>query len=339
MASLKVIAFDKTGTLTMGKPIVTRVEPQAGVSETNLLREAAAVEARSEHPLAASIVNEAKKRGLDLPTATEFLATPGQGVEANVEGESIWIGSERLFFERRITLPETLQARVKTLENQGQTVMVVYRHGEWRGLIAVADALRPGAAEFVHQLKSLGVERVVMLTGDNERVAASIAQQAGIDEFHAGLLPEDKVSALKTLRNRYGAIAMVGDGVNDAPALATADLGIAMGGAGTDVALETADLVLMSDDLSKLPYAIALARQARRVVKQNLTFALSVIVLLVVSAFGVNLPLPLGVIGHEGSTVLVVLNGLRLLGFRYQARSDDQNVTPLRTTGALAGGK
>jgi len=339
MASLKVIAFDKTGTLTIGKPIVTRVEPQAGVSETDLLREAAAVEARSEHPLAASIVNEAKKRNLNLPTATEFLATPGQGVEANVEGESIWIGSERLFFERRIALPDALQARVKTLENQGQTVMVVYRHGEWRGLMAVADALRPGAAEFVQQLKSLGVERVVMLTGDNERVAASIAQQAGVDEFHAGLLPEDKVSALKTLRNRYGAIAMVGDGVNDAPALATADLGVAMGGAGTDVALETADVVLMSDDLSKLPYAIALARQARRVVKQNLTFALSVIVLLVISAFGANLPLPLGVIGHEGSTVLVVLNGLRLLGFRYQARSDDQSVTPLRTTGALAGGK
>ncbi len=274
-----------------------------------------------------------------MPTATEFLATPGQGVEANVEGESIWIGSERLFFERRIALPAELSARVKTLENQGQTVMVVYRNGEWRGMIAVADALRPGAAEFVQQLKSLGVERVVMLTGDNDRVAASIAQQAGVDEFHAGLLPEDKVSALKTLRNRYGATAMVGDGVNDAPALATADLGVAMGGAGTDVALETADVVLMSDDLSKLPYAIALSRQARRVVKQNLTFALSVIVLLVVSAFGANLPLPLGVVGHEGSTVLVVLNGLRLLGFRYQARGADQGVTPLRTSGALAGGK
>ncbi len=298
-----------------------------------------AVEARSEHPLAASIVNEAKKRNLNLPTATEFLATPGQGVEANVDGESIWIGSERLFFERRTALPAELSARVKTLENQGQTVMVVYRNGEWRGLIAVADALRPGAAEFVQQLKSLGVERVVMLTGDNDRVAASIAQQAGVDEFHAGLLPEDKVSALKTLRNRYGATAMVGDGVNDAPALATADLGVAMGGAGTDVALETADVVLMSDDLSKLPYAIALSRQARRVVKQNLTFALSVIVLLVASAFGANLPLPLGVVGHEGSTVLVVLNGLRLLGFRYQTRGADQGMTPLRTSGAMASGK
>jgi Cd2+/Zn2+-exporting ATPase len=169
----------------------------------------------------------------------------------------------------------------------------------------------------VARLKGLGVERVVMLTGDNPRVAADIAAQAGVDEFHAALLPEDKVTRLKLLGGRYGATAMVGDGVNDAPALASADLGVAMGGAGTDVALETADVVLMADDLSQLPYALALARQARRVVAQNLVFSLTVIVLLVVAALGVQLPLPLGVVGHEGSTVLVVLNGLRLLGFRY----------------------
>ncbi len=317
MAAIKAIAFDKTGTLTAGQPIVTHVEPVDGVSADELLIEAASVEARSEHPLAAAIVNEAKRRHLALQTATDFLATPGLGVEANLDDEPVWIGAERLFFERRVTMPADLQRRVRDMEQQGQTVMVVYRNAQWRGLIAVADSLRPGAAEFVQQLKSLGIERVVMLTGDNERVAAGIAAQAGVDEFHAGLLPEDKVEKLKLLRARYGSIAMVGDGVNDAPALATADLGVAMGGAGSDVALETADVVLMSDDLGKLPYAIALARRARQVVKQNLSFALSVIVLLVTSAFGLHLPLPLGVVGHEGSTVLVVLNGLRLLGFRH----------------------
>ncbi len=165
-------------------------------------------------------------------------------------------------------------------------------------------------------LKRMGVERVVMLTGDNEPVAARIAAQAGLDEYHAGLLPQDKVRMLKLLREKYGPTAMIGDGVNDAPALASADIGIAMGGAGTDVALETADVVLMGDDLAKLPFLIGLSRRARRVVWQNLTFALAVIVILVISSFGAQLPLPLGVVGHEGSTVLVVLNGLRLLAYR-----------------------
>lgn len=165
-----------------------------------------------------------------------------------------------------------------------------------------------GSAKIVSGLKNLGVEHVVMLTGDNERVAASIAAQTGVDEFHAGLLPEDKVRMLKLIRQKYGPTAMVGDGVNDAPALALADVGIAMGGAGTDVALETADVVLMADDLNHLPYAIGLARQARRTVWQNLAFSMAVILVLVFTAFGANLPLPLGVVGHEGSTVLVVLN-------------------------------
>jgi Cd2+/Zn2+-exporting ATPase len=194
--------------------------------------------------------------------------------------------------------------------------MLVYADGAWVGLLAVADVLRPDAAEIVAELRHLGVAKVVMLTGDNERVAAEIAARAGVDEFHAGLLPQEKVRLINTLREKYGFTAMVGDGVNDAPALASADLGIAMGGAGSDVALETADVVLMGDDLRHLPYAIGLARKAKRVVWQNLAFSLAVIVLLVAAAFGADLPLPLGVVGHEGSTVLVVLNGLRLLGFK-----------------------
>jgi Cd2+/Zn2+-exporting ATPase len=227
------------------------------------------------------------------------------------------IGNERLFFEKEIPLPAELQEKARAWEDSGQTVMYVYEFGvSLLGLLAVADSLREDAIEMIKGLKAVGIQRVVMLTGDNPRVAAQIAARAGVDEFHAGLLPQDKVSVLKTLQEKYGPVAMVGDGVNDAPSLATADIGIAMGGGGTDVAIETADVVLMSDDLRKIPFAIGLARRAEKVVWQNLVFSMAVIVILVASAFGANLPLPLGVLGHEGSTVIVVLNGLRLLGYK-----------------------
>jgi Cd2+/Zn2+-exporting ATPase len=315
-ATLKVIAFDKTGTLTRGKPRVSLVRPLGTTSEEELLRLVGAVEARSEHPLAAAIVGYAQERGLRLPTAAHFRSIPGQGVEGRVDDRVVWAGGRRLFFERGVQIPPAILAEVETIEESGQTVMLVYSEGAWLGLIAAADVLRDDAREMVERLKSRSVARVVMLTGDNQRVAARISAQAGVDEYHANLLPQDKVSLLKRLREQYGPVAMVGDGVNDAPALATADVGIAMGGAGTDVALETADLVLMSDDLRKLPHAVGLAHSARKIVFQNLAFALAVIVLLIVTAFGAQLPLPVGVIGHEGSTVLVVLNGLRLLGFK-----------------------
>ncbi len=315
-ATLKVIAFDKTGTLTSGKPQVAALQTFNGLSESEFLRRVAAVEARSEHPLATAIVAAAQQREIQLPTATESRAVPGQGIEGRVENEMIWVGGRRMFFERGVPIPADIMARVDQLEGEGQTVMLAYSAGQFLGLLGAADVIRADAQLMIRGLKQHGIERVVMLTGDNERVAARIAEQAGVDEFHANLLPQDKVSLLKTLKEKYGPVAMVGDGVNDAPALATADVGIAMGGAGTDVAMETADMVLMSEDLQKLPHAIALARNARKVVLQNLTFALAVIVLLVVSAFGAQLPLPMGVVGHEGSTVLVVLNGLRLLAFR-----------------------
>jgi Cd2+/Zn2+-exporting ATPase len=315
-AGLKVVAFDKTGTLTTGTTTLNVIEPLESMDEIELLRLAAAAESRSEHPLAKAIVKAAEQRGLELPAATEFQAIPGQGVEANVEDQAVWIGSQRLFDERRISIPEELRQKVHALEEAGQTAMLVYSAGKWQGLLAVADALRPDAASIVSRLKQLGVEHVVMLTGDNERVAANIAEATGVDEFHAGLLPQDKVRMIKVLRQKYGLTAMIGDGVNDAPALAAADLGVAMGGAGTDVALETADVVLMADNLAHMPYAIGLARKARRTVWQNLAFSLAVIVLLVSTVFGAQLPLPVGVVGHEGSTVLVVMNGLRLLGYR-----------------------
>jgi len=317
-ATLKVLAFDKTGTLTSGKPTLTDIYLyQAGMDEPTLLRLAAALETRSEHPLAKSIVQAAHERGLTLPTSTDFRASPGQGVEGRLDGRHFWIGNERMFLERDTQIPADLIVQARRMEDEGQTAMYVYSAPDFLGLLAVSDTLRPDAIDMIKGLKAAGIERVVMLTGDNPRVAAKIAARAGVDEYHAGLLPQDKVTVLKTLQNKYGPVAMVGDGVNDAPSLATADIGIAMGGGGTDVAIETADVVLMSEDLRKIPFAIGLARQAEKVVWQNIIFAMAVIIILVASAFGASLPLPLGVVGHEGSTVLVVLNGLRLL--RYKA--------------------
>ncbi len=322
-ATLKVLAFDKTGTLTLGTPTLTSIHSfDKNMDENKLLTLAAALEARSEHPLAKAIVQAAHNRNLDLPPSTGFRAMPGQGVEGHFDERTLWMGNERMFQERGIEIPAEIKDKALELEKDGQTAMYVYcassdeGTSRWLGLVAVADTLREDAIEMIKALKGAGIERVVMLTGDNPHVAAKIAERAGVDEFHAGLLPQDKVTVLQSLQKKYGPVAMVGDGVNDAPSLATADIGIAMGGAGTDVAIETADVVLMSDDLHKIPYAIRLARHSKKVVWQNLSFALAVIVVLVASAFGAQLPLPLGVLGHEGSTVIVVLNGLRLLGYR-----------------------
>jgi Zn2+/Cd2+-exporting ATPase len=315
-ASIRVIAFDKTGTLTTGTPALTSLVPWNGTNEEDLLRLSAAAESRSEHPLASAVIRAAEDRQLGFPSATNFKSIPGQGVEAIVSGVNVMIGNQRLFDERQISIPEKLVAKAHEMEEQGQTVMLVNGDGNWLGLLAVADAMRPNAAKVVAELKSLGVERVVMLTGDNQRVAANIASRTGVDEFHPNLLPQDKVRVLEHLRQKYGKIAMVGDGINDAPALATSDVGIAMGAAGSDIALESADVVLMADDLAHLPHAIGLSRRARTTVWQNLAFSMAVIVVLVASAFGASMPLTLGVIGHEGSTVVVVLNGLRLLSYR-----------------------
>jgi len=317
-ATLKVLAFDKTGTLTSGKPALTELHTFGDIKEDEMLRLVAALESRSEHPLAKAIVQAAHSRDLSLPPSMDFRAIPGQGVEGTVDSHHLWIGNERMFVERDVNIPAEILSKAGTMQDEGQTAMFVYevKTQKFLGLLGVADTLREDAVEMVKTLKAAGIEHVVMLTGDNTKVAAKIAARAGVDEFHADLLPQDKVTVLKSLQKKYGPVAMVGDGVNDAPSLATADIGIAMGGAGTDVAIETADVVLMSDDLHKIPFSIGLARQARKVVWQNLTFAMAVIVLLVAGAFGADLALPLGVVGHEGSTVLVVLNGLRLLGFK-----------------------
>jgi Cd2+/Zn2+-exporting ATPase len=321
-AGIKVIAFDKTGTLTQGKPQVMDVVVLPGIdlSEAELLALTAAVEAKSEHPLAQAIVEAARDRGLNLAEVDGFQAKAGHGAQGRVNGRLIRAGNLRYVDGQTTTGLAEAKAALARLQAEGKTAIAVSQGegqtGQLLGVIALADQLRPNAAAVVRDLKSLGVARVVMLTGDNERVAQAIAKEAGVDEYFAELLPENKVQRVKDLQARYGPVAMVGDGVNDAPALASAAIGMAMGAAGTDVALETADVVLMSDDLSNIAYVIALSRQTRQTLIVNLGFAMAAIVVMIAAIFAANFPLPLAVVGHEGGTVLVSLNGLRLLLFK-----------------------
>jgi Zn2+/Cd2+-exporting ATPase len=331
-AAIEIVAFDKTGTLTEGRPVVTDLqvivqpehsEAQISCGQEELLWLAAAVEARSEHPIARAIVAEAKRRFMPVERCTKFQSVAGHGVSADVVGRRIAVGNLKYFDGYESPERTALEEQMDLLHDAGKTGMLVGEIcGEhdrptvhYLGFIAVADKVRAEAPAIIARLRKLGVKRIAMLTGDGPRVAAAVAKACGVDEVHADLLPQDKVRVITKLKEA-GRTAMIGDGVNDAPALATADVGIAMGAAGTDVAMETADVVLMSDALDGIPYTLALSRRTRTVVFQNLTFALGIIVVLIISALGFSLPLPLGVVGHEGSTVLVCLNGLRLLGFR-----------------------
>ncbi|BDG62290.1 hypothetical protein caldi_33800 [Caldinitratiruptor microaerophilus] len=321
LARVRVVAFDKTGTLTAGRPEVVGVFPEAGESAESLLRLAAAAEARSEHPLAEAIVDHARRLGIALPEAEDFQATSGVGARARVGGQEVWVGSVRLLDEFAVPADHPVRAQARRLADGGRTTVVVLADGRPRGIIALADTPRVAAREAIAELKAMGVERIVMLTGDHVRAAEAIAREVGVDDVRAELLPQDKLAVIRELRERYGPVAMVGDGVNDAPALAAADVGIAMGGIGTDVALETADVVLMADDLHKVAEAIDLSRRTRKVLIQNLSFAVGVIVLLVTVTFVGGLTLPLAVVGHEGSTIVVALSGLRLLASRLGRRA------------------
>lgn len=320
MAGIQVVAFDKTGTLTQGKPRVTDLLPgHAAIDGREMLQIAASIEAKSEHPLAAAIVAEAKCAGLECPICTDFHSVPGRGATATIAGRRFAVGSPRFLDSLAGSLSEQLAAEVASLHAAGKTCVCLaeLKPGNSRvlGIIGIADVLRDDAIKTIRHLKAIGVSRIVMLSGDHEGVANAIAAQAGIMEVHAGLLPQDKVNVLKSL-GAHGPVAMVGDGVNDAPALAAASIGVAMGAAGSDVAMETADVVLMGDRLDNIPSAILVSRKACGIVRQNLIFSVAVIALLIASALGLQLPLPLGVIGHEGSTVLVCLNGLRMLAFK-----------------------
>ncbi|MBW4542355.1 MAG: heavy metal translocating P-type ATPase [Myxacorys chilensis ATA2-1-KO14] len=309
---VRAIAFDKTGTLTTGKPHVIQVITDSQ-PEQQLLRVAASLESLSEHPIGEAVVRFAQKQRVEWQTATNVQAHTGQGITGEIDGQLAIVGKAAFVEEYVDDWSDTLMKSAQQLEETGKTVVWVAYAGKPLGVIAIADTVRPEAARTIARLKQLGVEEIVMLTGDNDRTARSIARDLSIDQVYSELLPENKVEIVRSLQCRYQTIAMVGDGINDAPALAQASVGIAMGIAGSDVALETADIVLMADRLERLATAIRLGRRSQRVVKQNIVFALSFIVLLLVANFVSQITLPVGVVGHEGSTVLVTLSGLRLL--------------------------
>lgn len=317
LGRLGAVAFDKTGTLTEGKPSLTDVVCSNGVSEAELLQVAIAVESLSDHPLAAAVVRGGKLRlKSDLVRqADDLQSITGRGVKALVDGQQVYIGKDSLFAEiEGAPLPLPLQASVEKLKAGGRTTMIVRRGENYLGVLGLMDTPREAAKDVIRRLREIGIQRMIMLSGDNQQVANAVAKAVGIDEAVGDLMPEDKVEAIKRLHGE-GGVAMVGDGVNDAPAMANATVGIAMGAAGSDVALETADVALMADDLSRLPFAVGLSRQTSRIIRQNLWISLGMVAFLVPATI-LGLRLGPAVFLHEGSTLLVVLNALRLLGYQ-----------------------
>ncbi|ELX08353.1 cadmium-transporting ATPase [Janthinobacterium sp. HH01] len=330
LGSLTSIAFDKTGTLTEGRPKLTDVVPADGVSEEELLTIVLAVESHSDHPLASALVEGAKaslSNGKAVSTADNVKSITGRGIQASVGGETVYIAKPILFSELGGTgLPDALIKTNDQLIKDGRTTMIVRKGERYLGTIGVMDTPREVAASVMTRLRALGIERLIMISGDNQQVADSVAKSVGLTEARGDLMPEQKVDAIKQLREQHGKVAMVGDGVNDAPAMANATVGIAMGAAGSDVALEAADVALMGDDLGQLPFVVGLSRQTSRIIKQNLWVSLGVVAVLIpATIFGLNIGT--AVLFHEGSTVLVVINALRLLAFQDDDRGSIANTT------------
>jgi len=320
LGGLKAIAFDKTGTLTEGRPTLTHAIPFGDTTKSHLLKIAVAVEALSDHPLAAAIVDGGKKElgDIDIPSAENLQSLTARGIKANWEGTLVHIGNRRLFEELTgKDVPEEINLQMAKLESDGHTTMIIHQDDKYLGIIAAMDIARPEAASTLAALKKIGIKRMVMLTGDNQKVANAIAKIIGITDPLGNLLPEDKVNAIKQLKQEVGNVAMVGDGVNDAPAMAVSTVGIAMGAAGSDVALETADIALMADKLDNLPFAIGLSRKANQIIKQNLVISLGMVILLVPLTITGTIEIGPAVVGHEGSTILVVFNALRLLRYKF----------------------
>lgn len=319
LAKVKVVAMDKTGTLTRGEPEVTDVvllrqdADRMATSQQELLALAAGIERRSGHPLARAIVRRAEAQSVVPVELSDFRSLTGAGASARLDGRTVYVGSPDLFHSKLGISLERAWEDINQLQSQGKTVVVLGDEETPLGLIAIRDNIRPNAAKAIDAIHAAGVEKVVMLTGDNERTAQAIARELGIDEIYADLKPEDKVTKVRELAQRYGHVAMVGDGVNDAPALAEATVGVAMGAAGTDVALETADVALMADDLEKLAYALKLAKRNQSVVNQNLALSAVVIGALVIGAIAGVFTLPIAVLGHEISEFVVIGSGLRML--------------------------
>lgn len=318
LGTLTSIAFDKTGTLTEGKPKLTDALAAEGATEEELLAVALAVEEQSDHPLASAVVAGAKERlggKTAVKTVSDIKSITGRGVQASVDGELVYIGKPVLFSELDgAALPGALDEANKKLVAEGRTTMIIRKGARFLGVIGVMDTPRPVAAEVMAALRKLGIERLIMISGDNQQVADAVAKTVGLTEARGDLMPEQKVAAIKDLAAKHGKVAMVGDGVNDAPAMANATVGIAMGAAGSDVALETADVALMADDLSQLPFAVGLSRSTSRIIKQNLWVSLGVVAVLIPATI-LGLNIGTAVLFHEGSTLLVVINALRLLAY------------------------
>ena len=312
---IRAVALDKTGTVTHGRPEVQTVTPLNGHTAEELLERAAALELHSRHPLAQAIVRRAEQLRLPVPTAENYREFSGRGAEGTIDGRLFWIGSHRMVHEKEMR-SDDLHGQISLLEEAGHSAIVVGNDNHVCGFIGVADGIRENAASIVADLKRAGVEKVVILTGDNIGTARAIGGKIGADEFRAELLPEEKLKAIEEMKVRYGSVAMVGDGINDAPALAAATLGIAMGAAGTDAAMETADIALMSDDLSRLPWLIRHGRRTLRIIRQNIGFALGVKVLFMGLALANIATLWMAIAADMGASLLVIGNALRLLNGR-----------------------
>ena len=314
MGAIRAMAFDKTGTLTEGRPSVSDVVSLNDTDESRLLQLAASLERGSQHPLAVAIIREAEARSIELLPIDAMQSVSGLGVRATVDGHQVAVGSPRMLAGNADLV--NVEAVLDALYREGKTAVLVERDGLLVGAIGIADAVRKTSRDAITALKQAGIEHAIMLTGDNPAAAAAISHQAGIDEFRAELLPEAKLDAVTSLLGKYGKVAMVGDGVNDAPALATATVGIAMGGAGTDTALETADIALMADDLTQLPFAVGLSRAALRTIKINIAFAIGIKMLALLLMFPGWLTLWMAIMADMGASIVVTLNGMRLLRWK-----------------------
>lgn len=311
---VETVAFDKTGTLTVGEPVVTKIKSFEG-TEDDILRMAAPVEVPSEHHLAKAIVQEAKDRKITIAQTENFEVLSGFGVKGSVNGKNILVGTRKLMAGEGVIISQEIEEYLQGEENNGQTAVLIAEDGRIIGAVSISDKIRDDAHGLAERLKKAGIKKVVMLTGDNERTARSVAAKLGMDEYYSELLPEDKVSKLKELKNN-STVAMIGDGINDAPALAVADLGIAMGTTGTDAAMETADIVLMSDNLTRLTYAFGLSRATMRNMKQNIYFAVAVVFTLLAGVLTKNVFMASGMLIHEISVLMVIINAVRLMNYK-----------------------
>lgn len=311
LSKMKTIAFDKTGTITKGQPEVTDVYTVKQDDE-EVLKHLIAIEQQSSHPLAQAIVDYGKSH--DLKTdhkVTSIEDIPGHGVKAIIDQDTWYVGNQRLLDSQSVQIPEHFHKQRGMLQDEGKTIIYTVKNNVLIGMLAVKDQIRPEAKQLIETLNNRGVKTII-ITGDNEKTATAISHEAGLTEWISECLPEQKVHEIEKLKDKYGSVTMVGDGVNDAPAMAKSDIGIAMGN-GTDVAIETSDMVLMNSELEKISQSFKLSTRLNRIIKQNLIFSIAVIILLIAANFSQNLTLPIGVVGHEGSTILVILNGLRLL--------------------------